>query len=162
MTLTVWDPSTSSGQAEPRPRVKLHLPRVEVRLPPIDEVSDKWHQIAPLLAKATRRTGCYEPIDLLGMAMRGQVGIWVCEVAGALKAAIVTEVKPYPRRRILEVMFVGGGEMSEWLDDAIDALSAHAKQTGCEHLASTGRRSWMRILGAKPTGDIVMTLRLKG
>jgi hypothetical protein len=153
VTLTVWD--------EPRPRVKLHLPRVEVRLPPIDEVGDKWYQIAPLIAKATRRTGCYEPIDLLGMAMRGQVGIWLCEVAGELKAAIVTEVKQYPRRRVLEVMFLGGIEMSEWLVDAIDALTAHAKQTGCEHLATSGRRSWMRILKAKPTGDIIMTRGLK-
>jgi hypothetical protein len=154
MTLTVWD--------EPRPQVRLRLPRVEVRLPRIEELAENWPVISKLLRKATSRTGCYEPIDLLAMAMRGQAGIWICEVAGTLKAAIVTEVKPYPRRRILEVMFVGGGEMSEWLDDAIDALSAHAKQTGCEHLASTGRRSWMRILGAKPTGDIVMTLRLKG
>jgi hypothetical protein len=153
MTLTVWD--------EPR-QVRLRLPRVEVRLPRIEELAENWPVISKLLRKATSRTGCYEPIDLLAMAMRGQAGIWICEVAGTLKAAIVTEVKPYPRRRILEVMFVGGGEMSEWLDDAIDALSAHAKQTGCEHLASTGRRSWMRILGAKPTGDIVMTLRLKG
>jgi hypothetical protein len=161
MTLTVWDPSTSSGQAEPRPRVKLHLPRVEVRLPRIEELAENWPIISKLLEKATRRTGCYEPIDLLVMATRGQVGIWLCEVAGTIKAAIVTEVKQYPRRRILEVMFLGGIEMSEWLDDALDALTSHAKQTGCEHLATSGRRSWMRILGAKPTGDIIMTRGLK-
>jgi hypothetical protein len=154
LTLTVWD--------EPRPRVKLHLPRVEVRLPPIDEVGDKWHHIAPLLAKATSRTGCYEPIDLLAMAMRGQVGIWVCEVDGAIEAAVVTEIKQYPRRRILEVLFAGGTNMRAWLPRLVEVLDEHGEQAGCSHVASAGRRGWAKAWGATPTGDVVLVRDLAG
>jgi len=159
MTLTEWD--------EPQPviearRVKLCLPRVEVRLPPIEEVAEKWHEIAPMLRRATTRTGCYEPIDLLQMSMRGQVGIWVCEVEGAVQAAIVTEIKQYPRKRVLEVMFLGGGNLPEWLEDAMDVLTAHAKDAGCAHLATLGRPGWARVLGARRTGDVVLVRELKG
>src|SRR5580765_2419944 len=159
MTLTEW--------GEPQPviearRVKLCLPRVEVRLPPIDEVAEKWPIISKFLRKATRRTGCYEPVDLLGMAMRGQVGIWVCEVAGAVRAAIVTEIKQYPRKRILEVMFLGGSDLREWLEDAMDVLTAHAREAGCAHLATLGRPGWARVLGARRTGDVVLVRELKG
>ena len=154
MTLTVWD--------EPRPRVKLHLPRVEVRLPSIDEVSENWTIISKLLEKATRRTGCYEPIDLLAMAMRGQAGIWVCEVDGTIRAAIVTEIKQYPRRRVLEVMFTGGSNMRDWLSEAIDAHDDHARQAGCEHIATIGRPGWARAWGGELTGNVLIVRGVKG
>ena len=159
MTLTVWDQPQPVIEAR---RVKLCLPRVEVRLPPIEEVAEKWHLIAPMLRTATRRTGCYEPIDLLQMAMRGQVGIWICEVAGTVRAAIVTQIEQYPRKRVLEVMFLGGSDLRDWLDDAMDVLIAHAQQTGCDHLATLGRPGWARVLGARRTGDVVLVRPLKG
>jgi hypothetical protein len=141
--------------------VKLHLPRVEVRLPPIEEVAENWPLIAKLLRKATVITGCYEPIDLLAMAMRGQVGIWVCEVADVVKAAIVTEIKQYPRRRVLEVMFTGGSNMRDWLSPAIDALDEHARQAGCEHIATIGRPGWARAWGGELTGNVLIVRGLK-
>jgi len=42
------------------------LPEVSVRLPPLDELAERWQAIAPLLAKSTRRAGgAYEPVDVL-------------------------------------------------------------------------------------------------
>ena len=52
---------------------------MRVHLPPLDELAANWHLVAPLLHKATRRTGCYEPIDLLALAMAGRAVIWLCE-----------------------------------------------------------------------------------
>jgi hypothetical protein len=154
VTLTVWD--------EPRPAIRLRLPRVEVRLPPIEEVAENWPLISKLLRKATVITGCYEPIDLLAMAMRGQVGIWVCEVDGAIEAAVVTEIKQYPRRRILEVLFAGGTKMRVWLPRLVEVLDEHGEQAGCSHVASAGRRGWAKAWGATPTGDVVLVRDLAG
>jgi hypothetical protein len=153
MTLTVWD--------EPRPRVKIHLPRVEVRLPAIEEVAEQWHEIVPLLRKATVITGCYEPIDLLRLAMAGQVGIWVCEVDGAIAAAVATEIKQYPRRRILEIMFTGGNNMRAWLPTLVETLDEHARQAGCSHIATAGRPGWARAWGGELTGSVVIVRGLK-
>jgi hypothetical protein len=141
--------------------VTLARPAAVVRLPPFDELVEQWPVVAALLRKATIITGCYEPIDLLAMAMRGQVGIWVCEIDGTARAAIVTEVKQYPRRRILEVMFTGGGNMRDWLSEAIDALDEHARQAGCEHIATIGRPGWARAWGGELTGNVLIVRGVK-
>lgn len=127
-----------------------------VRLPPLDELAERWHEIAPLLHKATKRTGCYEPVDLLKGAMVGRYGIWLCETDGNIDAAIVTEVVNYPRKRILEMMFVGGSKMRAWLPEAIRVFDAHAREAGCAHIACLGRAGWCRAWGGEITGDVVV------
>ena len=153
MSLTTWEtgpaPTALPGAAV-------------VRLPPLDELARKWVRIEPLIRKATRRTGCFEPIDLLQMAMAGQVGIWVCEVRGSVVAAIVSEVKVYPRRRVLEMLFCGGSQMRLWLSVAIEAFDTHARQLGCSHLFALGRSSWARAWQGELTGDVAVVRDLKG
>ena len=127
-----------------------------VRLPPLDELAERWLVIAPMLLKATRRTGCYEPIDLLKGAMSGRYGIWVCESEAGIDAAVVTEIVDYPRKRILEMMFVGGGNMALWLPEAIRVFDEHASSAGCAHIACLGRRGWARAWGGAATGDVVV------
>jgi hypothetical protein len=127
-----------------------------VRLPLLDELLLVWPHVASLLHRATKRTGCYEPIDLLKLAMAGQVGIWLCEVDGAVAAALVSEVKQYPRRRILEMLFAGGDRMREWLPVAVARLDAHARECGCSHISALGRPGWARAWGGEATGDIVV------
>jgi hypothetical protein len=143
------------------PRGIIQLPYVQVRLPPVDELAEKWAIISRLLHKATVRTGCYEPIDLLQLAMRGQVGIWICEVGGDVAAAVATEIKQYPRRRILEIMFTGGGNMQSWLPMLVETLDEHARQAGCSHIATAGRPGWTRAWGGELTGDVVIVRGLK-
>jgi hypothetical protein len=152
VTLTVWD--------EPRPAT-LVRPQAVVRLPALDELVEQWPTVAALLRKATVITGCYEPIDLLRLAMAGQVGIWVCEVDGAIAAAVATEIKQYPRRRILEIMFTGGNNMRAWLPALVETLDEHARQAGCSHIATTGRPGWARAWGGELTGSVVIVRGLK-
>lgn len=93
--------------------------------------------------------------------MVGQVGIWFCEVDGKVAAVLVSEVKQYPRRRILEMLFAGGGGMKHWRHAAIETLDAHAKQNGCSHIAGIGRPGWARVGGGYPTGDVVVVHNLQ-
>jgi hypothetical protein len=132
-----------------------------VRLPPLDELVEHWPTVAAHLRRATVRTGCYEPVDLLRLAMAGQVGIWVCEVDGEIAAAIATEVRQFPRRRILEVMFGGGSRLKDWIAPLVAALDTHARELGCSHVATTARPGWLRAYGAEATGDIVMVRNIQ-
>lgn len=128
-----------------------------VRLPPLEELALRWAEIEPLLRKATVRTGCYEPVDLLQMALMGRAGIWIAERDGKILVAIVTEVKQYPRRRVLEVMFGGGSDMGEWIEPMVDALDEHGRAAGCSHVATIGRKGWARAWGADVRGDVLLT-----
>lgn len=153
MTLTTWETGIEL-MAQPGDQVA-------VRLPPLDEVAERWSEIAPLLRKATRRNGCYEPIDLLQLAFAGQAGIWVCEVNGEIYAAMVTMVKVFPRRRILEMVAGGGSGMKHWIEPLRAAIDAHARELGCSHIHSVARPGWLRAWGATPTGDIGMVCNLQ-
>lgn len=149
MTLANWEDFIPAREAQPEGAAV-------VRLPPLDELALRWFVIGPLLELATSRTGCYEPIDLLHLAMAGRIGIWVCETDAGIEAAVATEVKQYPRRRVLEIMFTGGRNMAAWLRPLVRAIDQHARETGCSHVATVGRPGWIRAWGGKPTGDIVI------
>ena len=151
--LETWD--------EPAPAPRARPGAAVVRLPLLDELLMQWPRVAALLHRATVRTGCYEPIDLLRLAMAGQVGIWLCEVDGAVLAVIATEVKQYPRRRVLEVLFAGGSGLKRWRHAMVETLDEHARQAGCSHVATVGRPAWARIWGGHPTGDVVIVHNLK-
>jgi hypothetical protein len=153
MSLTTWEvgavPPAAPGNAV-------------VRLPLIDELAESWFVVGPLLRKATTRNDCYEPIDLLRLAFAGQAAIWLCEVDGEIKAAFVTWIKDYPRRRVLEIVAGGGGRMKDWIEPLKTALDEHACQCGCSHIASVARPGWLRAWGAEPTGDIQMVRDVAG
>jgi hypothetical protein len=157
MTLTEW----TEADACPGP---LAAPaQVAVRLPSLEEVADNWRSISRLLRKATIRTRCFEPIDVLRFTMMGQVCIWVCEVDGKIAAVIVTEVKQYPRKRILEILLCGGSRMRDWIKTAVAVIDQHAQECGCAHIASSGARpGWVRAWGGEATGDIVIVRDLRG
>jgi hypothetical protein len=135
---------------------------VNVSLPSLDAILKNWEVISAHLHRATVRTGCYEPIDLLQMAFAGQAGIWICEVDGKIRAAFVTVVQVFPRRRILEIVAGGGGGMKYWIEPLKAAIDNHARELGCSHCGSTGRPGWLRAWGAEPTGDIQMVRDVAG
>ena len=123
----------------------------------------RWSEIEPLLRQGTQRTGCYEPIDLLLMTLTGRAWIWVCESDGRIDAAICAEVKQYPRKRVLDVLFGGGSNMKNWIKPLIEAVDQHAAACGCSLVASVCRKGWVRVWqGSELTGDVVLARRVKG
>jgi hypothetical protein len=130
-------------------------PVIAVRLPQLDELCRRWNEVEPLLYKATHITDCYLPIDVLRLSMLGRCGIWLIERNGKLLAVIATEIREYPRRRVLEMMFCGGREMRVWIDVAIKTFDEHARAAGCSHILCAGRPGWARAWRGRLTGDQV-------
>lgn len=151
MTLTDWPDLAAEASPVPRPAEE-----VQVYLPALEVLAARWNEIEPMLRKSTERTCCYEPVDLLIMAGTGQAGIWLCMRGEAIDAVLVSQVTTYPRRKILEMLFAGGGNMRAWRDAAVRALDKHARAHGCTHVACAGRPGWARAWGGHPTGDIIM------
>ena len=151
MTLTDWP--DVAAPASPVPATESD---VTVSLPLAEVLVRRWNEIEPMLAKSTSRTGCYEPIDVLMLALSGRAAIWLCMRGEAILAALVSQVTVYPRRRVLEMMFAGGGDMAEWRDLAVRTLDRHARDMNCTHVACAGRPAWARAWGGRATGDIIM------
>lgn len=120
---------------------------IAIRRPAPDELALRWHQIAPILSRATRRSRCYEPIDVLLLVLSREWLLWLIEIEGDLAAVVVCKVQPYPRRKVLEMKMAAGSRMHEWLGPAQQHFERVARETGCDTIASTGRRGWARVCG---------------
>jgi hypothetical protein len=126
-----------------------------ISLPPLDEVARHWHEAEPIIRRATDRSGSYEPIDLLTLAFHGRMAIWFVRLDGELIAVAVTEIRQFPRNRVLQIPFIAGRFMSAWHRPLLAALEVHAKDAGCSCLQGFDRRGWGRVANFAETGVIL-------
>jgi hypothetical protein len=119
---------------------------VQIRTPPIDEVARRWAEIEPILRRCTEAEGrLYEPVDLLAMAMSGQVGLWLIE-DGSLVAVAVCSVKVYPRKKVFDINYIVGARAKEWWADFMAEAERKAREFGCTHvISSAARPGWERF-----------------
>ena len=141
------------------------MTEIAVRTPPLDELARRWREIEPHLQRACDVTGCFEPIDILALTFAGKNAIWVVEdhrEAGyrpigepEIIAALVIKVEQYPRRRVLEVPYIGGKHLSLWKDAVIARLEEAGRAAGCSHIAGFQRKGWARAADFKISGVIL-------
>jgi hypothetical protein len=128
---------------------------VVVTAPPLAELANCWPIIEPILKRATDRIAGYEPIDLLQRVMLGQMAMFVVREQGRIAAVAVTEVKVFPRSRVLEVPFIAGRGLKRWWKPLLDVLDAQAKALGCSCLMGFDRPGWSKF-GFKVGGVILV------
>lgn len=84
--------------------------------------------------------------------------IWLIECDGELLAAVYSQIKDYPRRRLLEVPFIGGDGLARWRRELLATLDDFARKSGCADIVGFGRSGWARF-GFEPDG-MILTRRL--
>ena len=94
--------------------------------------------------------GGADPREMMNMALRGSVVVWVAIVDNDIKGAVVTEVNDWPENRALRILSLGGDGMKDWIGAVVETLRDHARTNGCDRLVTEGRRGWERVLGLKP------------
>jgi hypothetical protein len=129
---------------------------IAISLPPLAELARHWHEAEAILRRATARSGCYEPADILALAFAGRMGIWFVRLDGELVAIAVSEIRQYPRKRVLEVPFIAGVGMSAWHRPLLAALEAHGRAAGCVCIAGYDRRGWGRVAGFAERGAVLV------
>jgi hypothetical protein len=135
------------------------LPDITISLPPIEELARCWPILEPMLKRATDRVRGYEPIDLLQLAIIGRMNMFVVRDHGRIVAAAVTEVRVFPRCRVLEVPFIAGTGLKRWWRPLLDALEAQAEALQCVDLCGWDRKGWARF-GFEVVG-VTLLRRLK-
>lgn len=118
---------------------------IEVSLVPPDLIPGLWPRIFPHLTKAAEYTfGRYEAEDILEFVMHGGAHMWVALDDEGVKGITVTRFWEYPRKRCLDVVFLGGEDWDEWKDAMFDIIQRWASESGCDVIESSGRPGFAR------------------
>lgn len=132
-----------------------------IRLPPMAEILRRWSEIEPPLRRATVRThGCYEPEDVLGLLFANQARMLLIEEEDHLFVVVVTQVRSYPRKRVLDAAFIGGAldnpvSIRQWVPLLVARLEEMAHECGATMLTGCGRIGWARAGGFRIAGGFV-------
>jgi len=111
-----------------------------------DDVQSIWPLVEPHLDKATPHSeGEMEAQDFLPFLSNSEMQLWIAVEEREVLAAMVTQHIPYPRKRVLRVVSIGGGDMNKWFP-FYPELENYAKSLGCSHLEAWGRKGWGKIL----------------
>jgi hypothetical protein len=126
---------------------------------PPNLVAQVWPEVEPLIKKPLDRTahGCYLPCDIFAGLVRGELLLWVSRTdAGTIEAAVVTEIRNYPRKRACNVFLVGGANLRGWFGEMNAKIEEYAAKSGCHQMEGGARRGWARVAGYREIGVTLM------
>ena len=111
-----------------------------------DEVEVFWPLVVDHLALATPHSeGEIEPEDMLPELIKGEMQLWFSVEDRQVTAAMVTQIIPYPRKKVLRILSIGGEGMARWMKH-FPMIEKFAKQIGCSSIEAWGRKGWLRAL----------------
>lgn len=120
---------------------------MEASLVPPEMVEGLWPRIFRHFVKAAEYTfGRYEPEDILEFVVNGQAHLWVAlDDEGEIVGVTVTRFWEYPRKRCLDLVFLGGDEGFSWKEPMLNLLQAWARDSGCEAIEAAARPAFARV-----------------
>ena len=134
--------------------MKAHL------LPP-EDVACIWDDVAPMLANVTQHSeGEMQPDDYLEPLTHGEMQLWVVVDGGSLHTVMVTQIIPYPQKKVLRVIAIAGSEFKELHSRFNDMIESFAIQYGCSSMELWGRKGWKKLLPDWDDSYIVFTKEL--
>lgn len=130
---------------------------------PIHHLPVIWPLVEHFVAAALDRDECerFLPIDVYKFLAEGRGRLWVSwdRKVREFDAAGVTEIIQYPRCRECRVWLLAGKNMRAWVRELCEMVEAYASFEGCNHLATSGRRGWVKASGFKQVGfDLIKRL----
>ena len=129
-------------------------------LPP-EDVPYVWDEVAPLLSEVTPHTeGEIEPDDFIEPLSDGQMQLWVAIEDKEVHSAMITQIIPYPQKRVLRIISLAGSEF-EKLYHFIDMVESFAIQSECSAIEMWGRKGWKKLLPDWKDSYIVFTKDIK-
>lgn len=119
---------------------------MQVTLVPREHVLSMWPKIRPHAVQAADYTyGRFEPEDLLDAALEGRFDVWVPYEGLEVLGVVFTAFTIYPRKKYLDMTFIGGDEGMRWKDPMLSTLQAWARDNGCDGIESSGRLGWAKV-----------------
>jgi hypothetical protein len=116
-----------------------------ISLVPPAAIDVVWSLAYPHVEKAAEYTfGRYEPEDILEFVRSGHAHLWVALKDETITGVTITRFWQYPRKKCLDMVFIGGDEGFSWKDPMLAMLQRWARDSGCEVIESSGRPGFAR------------------
>jgi hypothetical protein len=120
---------------------------LEISLVPNGHITSTIPGLLPYLAESAEWSrGRSKVDDILRFLLNGQMQLWVvfCTEEQQIYGHVITEVKDYPRCKMLVIQYCAGEEnhMQYCEDKMYDLLDKFAKDTGCAGVELIGRPGW--------------------
>jgi len=126
-----------------------------------EDVAYVWEEVVPLLARVVPHTeGELEPDDYIEPLTHGDMQLWVVVENKHVNAALVTQIIPYPQKRILRLISLAGDNFQD-IKDFLEMVEVFALKNGCTALEMWGRKGWKKLLSDWKDSYIVYTKDLK-
>lgn len=130
----------------------------KITLVPDNHVMGAWELAEPFIAKAIPHThGRYELEDVLDALLHYNHDLWLVFNEEGIQGALVTAIKQYPRKRYLDLAFIGGENGHSWKDQMLDILQRWAYDNSCDGIEASARLGWQKIFkddGYRPLWQI--------
>ena len=149
------EPETSDLQMDQtgiRDRVKEFIGTVQagtnykILLVSPDDVPYIWEKIHPHLELMEPHSeGELAPEDFYEAITNGDMQLWTAIKNNEIMASMVTQIVPYPRKRVLRIISIAGEEMDGWIK-YLPLIEDWALSAGCTSLECWGRKGWLKIL----------------
>jgi hypothetical protein len=123
---------------------------MQVSAVPTEYVIPVWPQVQPFMEKAATWThGRYAAEDILDSLLAGERQLWVAFGDDReVKGAVVTGFNVYPKKKYLDLTFIGGDDGFSWKEPMLKMLRHWAYDTQCAGIESSARAGWARIFKA--------------
>lgn len=124
---------------------------MKMTLVPNGHVAQLVPALWPYLATSEEWTGGRATVDdILRFILTGQMQLWIGHEESEIYGHVITEVKTYPRCKMLVVQYCAGepNHMQYVEDEMYDLLDRFAKDAGCSGIEFVGRPGWRKSAGA--------------
>jgi hypothetical protein len=129
------------------------------------DISVVWDDVVEFIDLALKHSeGELISDDLILPLNNGEQNLWVALEEGEIIAAMITEIIPHPRKRVLRVITIGakdGHGMDKWYD-FLPAVEGFALNNECSSLEAWTRKGMARKLKDWKHTYMVITKELKG
>lgn len=107
--------------------------------------------LLPYLVKSQEWTrGRATVDDILRFVLDGRMQLWVGHDDSAIYGHVITEIKDYPRCKMLVLQYCAGepNHMQYVEDEMYDLLDRFARDAGCSGIEFIGRPGWRKSAGS--------------
>ena len=125
-----------------------------------EEVPKLWKKVLPQIERCVPHSeGEMESPDFYVALVDGEMQLWIAVEDEEVIASMVTQIIPYPQKKVLRIIAIAGGDMDKWFHFEPD-LEEFAILMGCTSLEAWGRKGWKKILTDWKDSYVVYTKEL--
>ena len=115
-----------------------------------DQVSLYWPHVKGLIEKALIRTGAIENYSLESIKkalIERDMQLWLWIEDKEILAAGITQIIQYPKRKVLDIPFVGAEKMTidQWFEGSMEIFRKYAIANECWVIRGYGRFGWIKL-----------------